>query len=85
MFWLGGLTGYVAGTLVTLLVTYFGYRIGEMNKVDEEWLAESVDKEIEQLRAIRDDNRDHNRESLKNVRSKFSEYMEKKDKERGNE
>ncbi|MBD5799611.1 hypothetical protein BHU24_27305 [Bacillus pseudomycoides] len=74
MFWLGGLTGYVAGTLVTLLVIYFGYRIGEMNKVDEEWLEKSADKEMEQLMGIRDDNR----ESLKNVRSKFSEYMEKK-------
>ncbi|PEP88578.1 hypothetical protein [Bacillus pseudomycoides] len=73
MFWLGGLTGYVAGTLVTLLVIYFGYRIGEMNKVDEEWLEKSADKEMEQLMGIRDDNR----ESLKNVRSKFSEYMEK--------
>ncbi|MEH6975895.1 MULTISPECIES: hypothetical protein [Bacillus] len=29
MFWLGGLTGYFLGTLVTLLVIYFGYRIGE--------------------------------------------------------
>ncbi|WP_179863221.1 hypothetical protein [Bacillus pseudomycoides] len=55
MFWLGGLIGYAAGTLVTLLVIYFGYRIGEMNKEDEEWLEESADKEMEQLRAIRDD------------------------------
>lgn len=54
MFWLGGLTGYFAGTLVTLLVIYFAYRIGEMNK-DEDWLVESAEKEMEQLRAIRDD------------------------------
>ncbi|PEI42574.1 hypothetical protein CN620_08960 [Bacillus pseudomycoides] len=79
MFWLGGLAGYLVGTLVTLLVIYFGYRIGEMNKVDD-WHDESVLKEMEQLKAIRDDNRDPDRESLKNVRSKFSEYMAKKDK-----
>ncbi|PHE19192.1 hypothetical protein COF59_08160 [Bacillus pseudomycoides] len=79
MFWLGGLTGYLVGTLFTLLVIYFGYRIGEMNKVDD-WHDESVLKEMEQLKAIRDDNREPNRESLKNVRSKFSEYMEKKGK-----
>ncbi|WP_242227183.1 hypothetical protein [Bacillus cereus group sp. BfR-BA-01315] len=74
MFWLGGLMGYFVGTLVTLLVVYFGYRIGEMNKTDEGWLEKCADKEMEQLMGIRDDNR----ESLKNVRSKFSEYMEKK-------
>ncbi|CAI8881696.1 hypothetical protein [Bacillus sp. IT-79MI2] len=55
MFWLGGLTGYLVGTLFTLLVIYFGYRIGEMNKVEEGWLEESAEKEIEQLRAISDD------------------------------
>ncbi|WP_176544836.1 hypothetical protein [Bacillus pseudomycoides] len=54
MFWLGGLTGYFVGTLVILLVIYFGYRIGEMNK-DDDWHDDSVRKEMEQLRAIRDD------------------------------
>ncbi|MED1436939.1 hypothetical protein [Bacillus mycoides] len=38
-------------------------------------------KEMEQLKVIMDDNREPNRESLKNVRSKFSEYMAKKGKE----
>ncbi|EEM13707.1 MULTISPECIES: hypothetical protein [Bacillus] len=55
MFWLGSLTGYFLGTLVTLLVIYFGYRIGEMNKVEEEWIEKSAEKEMEQLKAIRED------------------------------
>ncbi|MED1107829.1 hypothetical protein [Bacillus paramycoides] len=55
MFWLGGITGYFVGTLVTLLVIHFCYWIGGMNKGDEEWLEESVDKEMEQLRVIRDE------------------------------
>ncbi|MGZ9782479.1 hypothetical protein [Bacillus pseudomycoides] len=36
MFLLEGLIGYFLGTFVTLMVMYFGYRIGEMNKEDEE-------------------------------------------------
>ncbi|OJD73071.1 hypothetical protein BAU28_18920 [Bacillus paramycoides] len=53
MFWLGGITGYFVGILVTLLVIHFWYWIGGMSKGDEEWLEESADKEMEQLRVIR--------------------------------
>ncbi|MEY8351661.1 hypothetical protein AALF16_26055 [Bacillus cereus] len=55
MTWLIFFFGYFAGTLVTLLVIYFGYRIGEMNKLDDDWLDKSVEKEMEQYRALRDD------------------------------
>jgi len=54
VFLFGCLNGYLIGTLVTLLVIYIGYRIGEMNKVDN-WHDESVKKEMEQLKALRDD------------------------------
>ncbi|MED1093913.1 hypothetical protein [Bacillus paramycoides] len=55
MFWLGCLVGSLVGTLVTVLVIYIGYRIGEMNKNDKDWHDESVLKEMEQLKSIRDD------------------------------
>lgn len=54
MTWLIFFFGYFTGTLITLLVIYFGYRIGEMNK-DEEWLDKSLKNEMEQYRALRDD------------------------------
>lgn len=57
MIWLGCLMGYLIGTLVTVLVIYIGYRISEMNKNDTDWHDESVLKEMEQLRAIKDDKR----------------------------
>ncbi|PFH81656.1 hypothetical protein COI81_29000 [Bacillus cereus] len=55
-----GLIGYFLGTFVTLLVIYIGYRIGEMNKAEKNWdeitsIDKSVEKEMEQLRAVRDD------------------------------
>ncbi|MBO1583143.1 hypothetical protein [Bacillus sp. XF8] len=55
MFWLGCLMGYLIGTLVTVLVIYIGYQIGDTNKNDIDWHDESVSKEMEQLRAIMDD------------------------------
>lgn len=55
MFWIGCLVGSLVGTLVTVLVIYTGYLIGEMNKNDKDWHDESVLKEMEQLKAIRDD------------------------------
>ncbi|PFP88683.1 hypothetical protein COK02_18345 [Bacillus cereus] len=60
MFWSGCLTGYFTGTLVTVLVIYIGYRIAEMNKAEKNWdeitsIDKSVEKEMEQLRAVKND------------------------------
>ncbi|WP_170952764.1 hypothetical protein [Bacillus cereus] len=55
MFWIGCLVGSLIGTLVAVLVMYIGYQIGEMNKNDADWHDESVLKEMEQLKALRDD------------------------------
>ncbi|HDR7242589.1 TPA: hypothetical protein QCW90_003280 [Bacillus mobilis] len=60
MLWLGCLIGYLIGTLVTVLVVYIGYRIGEMNKAEKNWheiteIDKAVEKEMEQLKALRDD------------------------------
>ncbi|HDR7601019.1 TPA: hypothetical protein QCX65_004460 [Bacillus mycoides] len=60
MFWLGCLIGCLIGTLVTVLVIYIGYRVGEMNRAEKNWhelteIDKSVDKEMEQLKALRDD------------------------------
>ncbi|MES5957567.1 hypothetical protein QCI42_30180 [Bacillus fungorum] len=52
MTWLSYFIGYFTGTLVTLLMLYFGYRISEENKEDEEWYEKSVEKEMEQLKAM---------------------------------
>lgn len=58
MFWVGCLVGYFVGTLVTFLLIYFVYRIGELNKAGRNWneitsIDESVMKEMEQLKSIR--------------------------------
>ncbi|MED0906664.1 hypothetical protein [Bacillus nitratireducens] len=53
---MGCLNGYLVGTLITLLMVYFGYRISEMNKAAK-WHDESVLKKMEQLKALRDDKR----------------------------
>ncbi|WP_197088228.1 hypothetical protein [Bacillus sp. LK2] len=55
MTWLSFFIGYFTGTLIILLVLYFGYRISEENKVDEDWHEKSVENEMEQLKALRDD------------------------------
>ncbi|KXY76003.1 hypothetical protein AT270_02975 [Bacillus cereus] len=58
MTWLSFFIGYFTGTIVTLLMLYFGYLISEENKADEDWYEKSVEKEMEQLRAVRDDELD---------------------------
>ncbi|PFP97720.1 hypothetical protein COK06_13280 [Bacillus cereus] len=60
MTWLSFFLGYFTGTLVTLLMLYFGYRVGEMNRTENNWhelteIDKSVEKEMEQLKALRDD------------------------------
>ncbi|MBM6648977.1 hypothetical protein [Bacillus sp. RIT 809] len=60
MTWLSFFLGYFTGTIVTLLMLYFGYRIAEMNKAEMNWheiteIDKSVEKEMEQLKALRDD------------------------------
>ena len=60
MLWLGCLIGYLVGTVSTLCLLLFTYKIGEMNKAERHWyeinsIEESVKKEMEQLKALRDD------------------------------
>lgn len=60
MTWLSFFLGYFTGTLVTFLMLYFGYRISEENKSEKNWheiteIDKSVEKEMEQLKALRDD------------------------------
>ncbi|SMD65716.1 hypothetical protein [Bacillus pacificus] len=59
MTWLSFFLGYFTGTLVTFFVIYFGYRVGEMNKAEKNWheiteIDKSVEKEMEQLKVLRD-------------------------------
>ncbi|MDF9623677.1 hypothetical protein P5775_13075 [Bacillus cereus] len=51
MFWLGCFLGYMAGSVITCALLYFGFRAEETKKVDKErrMLDESVRKEMEQL------------------------------------
>jgi len=55
MTWLSFFLGYFTGTLVTFLVIYFGYRVGEMNWHELTEIDKSVEKEMEQLKVLRDD------------------------------
>ncbi|PEB52459.1 hypothetical protein COO03_11775 [Bacillus sp. AFS098217] len=60
MTWLSFFLGYFAGILVTFLLIYFAYRIGWDRKSEDKWAEdclrnlESVQKEMEQLKAIRE-------------------------------
>ncbi|PGT59880.1 hypothetical protein COD14_25055, partial [Bacillus cereus] len=60
MTWLSFFLGCFTGTLVTFLMLYFGYRISEENKAEMNWheiteIDKSVEKEMEQFKALRDD------------------------------
>ncbi|MES5896967.1 hypothetical protein [Bacillus cereus group sp. RP43] len=60
MLWLGCLIGYLIGTLFTFALICFTYKVGEMNKAEKQWyeinsIEESVKKEMEQLKAIKND------------------------------
>ncbi|MGY3419137.1 hypothetical protein ACVWY4_005366 [Bacillus mycoides] len=60
MLWLGCLIGYLVGTVSALCLLLFTYKIGEMNKAERHWyeinsIEGSVKKEMEQLKALRDD------------------------------
>ncbi|HHT7186891.1 TPA: hypothetical protein ACTZ5N_000099 [Bacillus cereus] len=55
MFWLGCFLGYIAGSVITCALFYFGFRSEEKKKADmqRKMLDESVKKEMEQLKDIR--------------------------------
>ncbi|MBO1583236.1 hypothetical protein [Bacillus sp. XF8] len=60
MTWLSFFFGYFTGTFVTFLIIYFGFRIGESRRAEEDWreineIEKDVEKEMDQLREIRDD------------------------------
>lgn len=57
MFWLGCFLGYIAGSVITCALLYFGFRFEESKKADiqRRMLDESVKKEMEQLKEIRTD------------------------------
>ncbi|MCR6846240.1 hypothetical protein [Bacillus sp. IBL03825] len=57
MFWLGCFLGYMAGSVITCALLYFSFRAEENKKADiqRRMLDESVRKEMEQLKAIKND------------------------------
>ncbi|AHA71011.1 hypothetical protein ABE47_06795 [Bacillus thuringiensis] len=60
MFWLGCFLGYMAGSVITCALLYFGFRADENKKADKQrrMLDESVRKEMEQLKAIKNDGKE---------------------------
>lgn len=60
MFWLGCFFGYMAGSVITCALLYFGFRADENKKADKQrrMLDESVRKEMEQLKAIKNDGKE---------------------------
>lgn len=60
MFWLGHFLGYLAGSVITCALLYFGFRAEETKKVDKQrrMLDESVRKEMEQLQVIKNDGKE---------------------------
>ncbi|CUB59253.1 MULTISPECIES: hypothetical protein [Bacillus cereus group] len=60
MFWLGCFLGYMAGSVITCALLYFGFRAEENKKVDKQrrMLDESVRKEMEQLKVIKNDGKE---------------------------
>lgn len=60
MFWLGCFLGYMAGSVITCALLYFGFRAEENKKADKQrrMLDESVRKEMEQLKAIKNDGKE---------------------------
>ncbi|WP_141436554.1 hypothetical protein [Bacillus cereus] len=57
MFWLGCFLGFIVGSIITCALLYFGFRAEENQKADiqRRMLNESVRKEIEQLKEIKND------------------------------
>lgn len=55
MFWLGCFLGYIAGSVITCVLLYFGFRSEESKKADMQrrMLDESVKKEMEQLKEMK--------------------------------
>ncbi|MCT6909207.1 MULTISPECIES: hypothetical protein [Bacillus] len=60
MFWLGCFLGYMAGSVITCALLYFGFRADENKKADKKrrMLDESARKEMEQLKAIKNDGKE---------------------------
>ncbi|CCW09289.1 hypothetical protein [Bacillus sp. GeD10] len=60
MSWLGCFLGYMAGSVITCALLYFGFRAEETKKVDKQrrMLDESVRKEMEQLQVIKNDGKE---------------------------
>ncbi|WP_439022627.1 hypothetical protein [Bacillus thuringiensis] len=60
MFWLGCFIGYLVGTISTLCLVLFTYKIGEMNKAERRWyeinfIDQSAKKEMEQLKEMKNE------------------------------
>lgn len=60
MFWLGCFLGFIVGSIITCALIYFGFRAEENKKADiqRRMLDESVRKEMEQLKAIKNDGKE---------------------------
>lgn len=57
MFWLGCFLGYIAGSVITCALLYFGFRSEENKKaaMQRRMIDESVRKEMEQLKEMKND------------------------------
>ncbi|MHC2834762.1 hypothetical protein [Bacillus sp. F9_6S_D1_P_5] len=57
MFWLGCFLGFIVGSMVTCTLMYFGFRAEENKKaaMQRRMLDESVKKEMEQLKEMKND------------------------------